>query len=553
MSSLDRLLLRLDAIAESRRAPRAATLILAVASAIYVALVVVLSWNAAFTFDDLTWLVESDGFAPRGILDPHYGHLVATTRFVYSAMLATIGPHEMAIRLVMATANVAAAWFMFALARRRIGAVAALAPALLLLFLGATPELLLPSFASFGQAAAFGLAALLVLDRGGRRSDALACALLVLSVASLEIGLAFAAAAAVTILARDDRLRRLWIVLVPAVLFTAWWLWARQFDESLASSSNLLLIPAYAADSAAAATSALAGLGHVFDSGGGSPLALEWGRVIVPALLLVVLARVMRRGATVWLLAFAVLAGTLWVGFALGYGPLRTPDVDRYAYPVAIAILLILVEAFRGDPRGRVAVLLVAGVVVLALPANLDRMRTNSRADDSSSLTVRAEQTAIEIARDGIDPSFNGDLGLPDLTTAGQYLAVADEHGSLAFTEDELLGQDGWVREVTDAILLRAYLPELMPAGAAKPGVPCAAATREEAVPLPPGGAILSGPSGTEVSVRRFSESWSPLRGVVRRTGSILELPAGRSQRPWLLRFDSPRGFVEVCPIAGAS
>lgn len=550
-SPLDRLLLRLDEATASPRAPRIGWSVMGLAALAYAALVVFLSKDAAFTYDDLTWLVESDGFAPRGLLEPHYGHLAAITRFSYSAMLATVGPHEIVIRLFLVVANAAAALLLYALARRRIGPVAALAPGLLLLYLGATPETLLPSFASFGQAAAFGLGALLLLDRDGRRAGPPACLLLVLSVLSLEIGLAFAAAAAVLILAREDRLRRLWIVAVPFLVFAVWWLWARQFDESLASSSNLLLIPAYTADSAAAATSALAGLAHTFGPQEGSPLALEWGRMIAPVLLAAVIWRAARHGVTAWLVAFAVLAVTLWSGFALGYGPLRTPDVDRYAYPVALAILLILVEAFRGTPRGRVAVLLLAGVVLFSLPANLDRMRTNSRADDANSLTVRAEQTAIEIARDDIDPDFNGDLGLPDLTKASEYLAIVDEYRSLALSEAELEAEAGWVRDVTDAILLRAYQPRLVAAGRAGAGRPCGVATNSRAVPLAAGGGLLSGGGGAQVSIRRFGETWAPLEGRVRGSGSLLALPADRSDRPWELRSETSGAVVRVCPLAG--
>ena len=173
---------------EHGRPDRVGWAVMAAAIAAYAALALYLSRGATFTFDDLTWLVDSDGFRPGAILTPHYGHLIADTRILYSAMLATVGPSELLIRLSVIVATSASSLLLYALLKRRLGPLAALAPAIVILLLGATPEPLLPSFMSFPQATAFGLGALLALERKGRYSDAIACLLLVLSAAALESG-----------------------------------------------------------------------------------------------------------------------------------------------------------------------------------------------------------------------------------------------------------------------------------------------------------------------------------------------------------------------------
>ena len=133
---------------------------------------------------------------------------------------------------------------VFELVRRRVGAIAALAAAVLLLFLGAAWEVMIwPFDLHTAYACAAGLAALLVLERGGRGADPIVCALLVVSVATIEVGLAFVAAVAVLILWDATRLRRAWVFLVPAALYLAWSLWATRFDQGDTLVSNLLSDP----------------------------------------------------------------------------------------------------------------------------------------------------------------------------------------------------------------------------------------------------------------------------------------------------------------------
>ena len=69
----------------------------------------------------------------------------------------------------------------------------------------------------------------------------------------------------------------------------------------------------------------------------------------------------------------------LWFAEGLAYSSTtlarRTPDLDRYAYPVAIGLVLVLAASFRGWSPSRRSLLLFFGIVVFALPVNLWEMR----------------------------------------------------------------------------------------------------------------------------------------------------------------------------------
>ncbi len=163
---------------------------------------------------------------------------------------------------------------LFALIKRRVGPLAALALAILVLFLGLTPEVLLGRTMMWSQATAAGLAAFLALDLRSRRGDALACLLLIVAVLSFEVGTAFVIGAGAWILAERGS-RRIWrSLIIPLGLYAAWWVWALQFDQTYTIWANLLLTPAWTADSLAAAAAVLTGLG--FDFSGGSTTPDVW-------------------------------------------------------------------------------------------------------------------------------------------------------------------------------------------------------------------------------------------------------------------------------------
>ena len=183
---------------------------LAVSVLAYAALALWLSRGVTFTVDELVYFGESDGFAPGSIAAPFGGHLIAVTRLFFEASLRLFGPEHLPFQLFLIALAAATAVFLFVLVKRRVGPLPALAAAVLLLFLGSTPEVLQGNATMWVQASAAGLAAFVALDRRSRPADALACLLLIAAVLSLEVGVAFAIGAGAWVLADGGR-RRLWV------------------------------------------------------------------------------------------------------------------------------------------------------------------------------------------------------------------------------------------------------------------------------------------------------------------------------------------------------
>ncbi len=94
----------------------------------------------------------------------------------------------------------------YALARTRAGAWPSLAATLVLLFLGSAWEVTATPYGSvILLPVAFGLAALVCLQRFPRRGDLLACLLLIAAVSSHSDGLAFVAGATVLLALQSGR------------------------------------------------------------------------------------------------------------------------------------------------------------------------------------------------------------------------------------------------------------------------------------------------------------------------------------------------------------
>ena len=181
--------------------------------------------GVGYSLDEIDTLIRTPGLDFDGTLEPHNGHFIFTTRVAYWAILELFGTDYLAFRLLtLATVVLTAALFL-AYAGRRIGKLPALALALLLLFFGSHPSHVMNGNGfTVLFAIACGLAALLLLERNDRGGDIGACALLCLGVATYTTGLPFVAGAAVAILLRDERWRRIWIVAVPVAIYFAWWL-----------------------------------------------------------------------------------------------------------------------------------------------------------------------------------------------------------------------------------------------------------------------------------------------------------------------------------------
>ena len=218
-------------------------------------------------------------------------------------------------------------------------------------------------------------------------------------------------------------------------------------------------------------------------------------------------------------------------------------------YPVALGLLLVGAEAFRGLEVTRPVVLGVLAVVAFALPGNLLQLRESGAALPSTSELVRARLAMVELESDRIDPGFGDPLDLP--MRSGDYLRAVDRYGSFAFSLGELPRQSPAARAEADKTLARILSPTIIPARASSqprcrtvPGGPALTRTL-----LPRGGTVLISESASTVRLGRFGPGFAiDVPGLVRGRRGALWIPADRARRPWRASL-APSGAVSVCPL----
>jgi hypothetical protein len=544
--------------------------ILGAAMVVAAALILYLNRGTVFFVDELERFVDSPTLGPVDVIEPHAGHLTAISNLVYKAILETVGAHYLAFRLLIVSCVLLTTGLFYALVKRRIGALPALAPALVLLFFGSSWQMIITGLGfNVVFSIAMGLGALLALDRGGRLGDALACVLLVVSVSTLSIGLAFLVGVAVSVLLGSDR-RRAWIFLVPLTLYAVWWLWGQSAAEPAglgASASNVLLIPSYIAESLAAVLSSLAGLSFEF-----SPETTE-GAVTQSGIVLAILATValalrIRQGSVprfLWVSLAIVLA--FWTLSALARNEFRPPGQIRYLYTGAVGVLLVAAAAASGIRFSRAGVTILFAVAALSLATNLVLLRDGAREfRNAYSAPLRANLAMLELGRDDIRPGFNPRAGVQALSisslSAAEYLTASDRYGSLAFSLPELANQPEPIRERADRTLARSLGIELAPfrsrAGARKCElIRSGGPSGEIAFLLPPGGATLTtrGDAPGGVTVGRFATAATVDVGALQPGRSaMLRIPTDTSPTPWRASVTGPSA-LEACgappPSAG--
>ena len=548
--------------ADTARRDRIARWALAVAIVVYALLALYVTRGSVPYYDGMAWLLRaSDGFSPSILLEPHNGHLIALTRVLYAGGLRVFGPEQVVFQVFQIVAVSASATLVFVLLRRRMDSLLALAPTLVFLLLGSTTVLVDPNVAVFAQSTALGLGALLALDRGDRIGDAIACLLLLLGVLAFSLGVPFALGAAFMIAFTEGSLRRAWIVAVPLACYAAWVIWAQKFDAGglefggggpeTGSLINLLLAPNFALDSIAAALAGAFGLGR--DLIGPANLGLldvGWGRILALGAVALVAFRGFRYRPGLIPIALVLVLLSFWVLGAMNFSAVRLPGTERYAYPAVALGAIVLAEALPRDLRVTRAISCLAiAWVLFALPGNLFALRTNGENIRTNSAEVKADLAVAELERDNIDPAAEVSPTLLHPVTVARYLALSDEYGSLAWTQDELLAQPDVIRQWADASLLR--LLDTGPVPYEGPLADCSTMRAEGGAldfELPAGGALLRSAGGGQLHLRRFADT--PTSGFrLPATGAVqLELPADASPQPWEASIEGA-GAIRVCPI----
>jgi hypothetical protein len=526
--------------------------------------------GTTFTEDDLTYyarLVHSgfvylqyDHLNLEYVFAPHETHLQATGRLIYEGLFATAGAQYGWYRVVAVAGVLLCVWLFFELAHVRVGPWAALAPSLLLLVCGYAWEVLLWPFdlhTTYSLAA--GLGALICLERPGRRREAAACGLLVLSVATIELGLAFVAAAAV-LLVTTRRYSRLWIAAVPAVLYLGWYIWAEKFDQIALTprvTNPIDVAQSIGEASGAVIGSLLAlnptkGAGEVFVVG-------DVGWPVLSVLLVVALAVQIRRGPNrPFLWAAITLIATYWLLLSVAGRP---PDSSRYIFPGAVGLLLVAAEALHARRLSPLVVGVLFLTLAVALPKNIQMLEAGRDTKLAESDVNRIEAGAMQLVP-GADPNFvpatdplivsrGGGSVVP--ISVGQYRSGAARVGPYGLSPDQLLDLPAPSRDLADAVLARAGGLRLGEAPKAQGRscrriVPVAPGSPVE-FPIPPAGVTVTAASSAPIPVRArlFGPTGVPVSAPLAPGRRIAFLPSvSGTTRLWSGLADGP---IEVCRL----
>ncbi len=368
------------------------------------------------------------------------GHLVVLNTLLYKTLFTLFGARYLPFRVVEALLLGACGLLFYALARSRARPWPCVAATVVLLFLGsafevtATPYgivILLPT--------ALGLAALVSLDRFRDRADPITCLLLVAAVAAHSDGLAFLAGAAVMLFLQSGRRLwpRIWVVVVPMLVYAAWFIWYRvtassQSAPEVVDPGHFSEIPSTIAAAAAAGLSGISGFfgssGYGFGtatSGTGAPFNIEMGYLLLGALVLAAIWRA-RSGSPpareIWVPV--ALALTFWALIGTVSSFLRPPTTSRYIFPSAVFLLLIILELTRGLPANRrVAWITIAAVVVSLIP-NIINLNQQARQIRAFAATERASLGAYGLLHTEVPDSVPNLVRTRVLSVEGQHFRV---------------------------------------------------------------------------------------------------------------------------------
>ena len=287
--------------------------------------------------DEWVWALQRRGDGLGTLLEPHNGHFSLVPLLLYKGLFATVGIEDFApYRAMIILAHLLCTGLLYVYASRRIGAVAALLPAALLLTFGpGWHDILWPFQVAWLISLAAGLGALLALD--GRR-DAVACALVAVALASSGLGIAIAIGLLVEQLLRRRDWRDAWVVAGPLAAYGVWWL---VYQDTDFWRHNVVVAPRFAADAASGALAAIAGLteprydadGLIVDGGS----ALSWGRPLAVAAAVVLIWRLAAlRPVAVRVPALLAMAAAFWLLTGLQRSQISPPDASRYLYVGAL-------------------------------------------------------------------------------------------------------------------------------------------------------------------------------------------------------------------------
>jgi len=541
------------------------------------ALLIWLLHSSPYVMDEWSLMIRAQGGSAAQILESWNGHLLAVGLLLAHFSILLDGSSNAPLVALDIAGVLACSGLVYVFARRRIGPILALAPAMVPLFFSGTSAFygtglqFTPLMGINGIFSLdFGLATLLLLEAGRRREDIAACVVLGLSLASFSYGLAFVVGAGVAIALTPQRWRRAYVVVVPLALYGLWRIWASQRGGAGAgaiTSEHVALLPLYLSDSLSAVSAGFFGLAQVVGRGP----AVEFARdrtfehlsfplflVTVQIAVIACAARALgRRGLVrpgLWP-ALATLVA-LWSSQALVMDPVgRMPGDPRYLFAGAVMLAVVASELARGVKLSRFAIGLVLAVTALGALANLPRFREGKAADDQQLAVTRVAGATIELAGTHAKPDFVPAAELPEI--AGTMWISAEHFQNFTARTDPLASMSipalrsasPELREDADRLLAGVLGLGLARASRVASGR-CGHVAPESEVALASGTFVLRGPASGHVRLRRFGDSPAVSLGVLPadEARSLTLPPDHLANLPWRLS-DPGGGALTVCQI----
>lgn len=518
--------------------------------------------GTTFTPDEWFWLVSTPGMTFETLFQTSTGHLQLVPRAVYKILLELDGTNYFWFRLLSVASLLLMVGLLYRWLVDRVGAMVALVPCIVLLFFGSDAvHLIRGNGFTIIFSIVCGLGALMVLERNTLRGDVAACLLLCLGLATYTVALPFVAGAGVSLLLLRHW-RRLWVPVVPLVLYGIWKLWlSTAGPQSWGGElhlSNVTRIPEWIFDALSSVLSAVTGIGYgltdITDSGPDD----VFGPILAGLFLIAVVWRITRGGG---------VSRPLWVAFTVGvslwaiqcmasdpaFPEFRTADETRYLYPGAVAVFMIGAELVAGKRWSLPAYLALVAVGAFGLASNIQQALTYGERyrDDATQAKILFAATSIKLddqlgklVEPGPEPVFNPTFdGLTDAMARRPF-------GGVGYAPEEIPGLSADKRNRIDEALVGAGAITVSAPGGAAPAGCRPVPPGSGGIELRPGRVAIRTAGGSTVLIGRYGDEPSVPLELPSPKGGVIDSPTPLDGVPYRIAATGDAPDLEICKAA---